>query len=460
MPGFKIKKQEGYEISTAEKETLEAITVLGDPGADRILFWDDSANTWKFLTIGSGLNITDTTITATSSGDVIGPASATDNAIVRFNLTTGKLIQNSNVTIDDNGAMQMPNNQWFSFKDYAGTGSINAFKGTIDDEIDVAAQLNVGTIEAEEDAGAIPLFDMPVSSSSVDGTEMSATIRIDGNNILKVYAEADGAGGADSFAVKLLSGAGLDITETAATSDTDKFLVSDSNRVKYRTGAEVLSDIGGQASLGFIPENVANKLTSFQGTPDDTHYPSEKLVKNSLDTKAPLASPTFTGTVTLPKAVNVKDTSADHEYQLGVSELAANRTVTLPLLTGNDEFVFKAHTQTLTNKRINPRIVSATSYTTDTGTSLNVSTCDQFVITAQAGALKFNNPGGTPENGQKLIIRIKDDGTARALTYDTQFRGIGVELPDTTVAGKTLYMGFIYNSNDTKWDLVASAQEE
>ncbi|OQB06817.1 MAG: hypothetical protein BWY21_01886 [Parcubacteria group bacterium ADurb.Bin216] len=59
-----------------------------------------------------------------------------------------------------------------------------------------------------------------------------------------------------------------------------------------------------------------------------------------------------------------------------------------------------------------------------------------------------------------MIIRIKDNGTARALTYDTQFRGIGVELPDTTVAGKTLYMGFIYNGDDTKWDLVASAQQE
>ena len=36
-------------------------------------------------------------------GDVVGPASATDNAITRFNGTTGKLIQNSTVTIDDNG---------------------------------------------------------------------------------------------------------------------------------------------------------------------------------------------------------------------------------------------------------------------------------------------------------------------------------------------------------------------
>lgn len=37
------------------------------------------------------------------SGDVVGPASATDNAIVRFDLTTGKLIQDSAVTIDDSG---------------------------------------------------------------------------------------------------------------------------------------------------------------------------------------------------------------------------------------------------------------------------------------------------------------------------------------------------------------------
>jgi hypothetical protein len=37
------------------------------------------------------------------TGDVVGPASATDNAVARFNLTTGKLIQNSTVTIDDNG---------------------------------------------------------------------------------------------------------------------------------------------------------------------------------------------------------------------------------------------------------------------------------------------------------------------------------------------------------------------
>jgi len=113
-------------------------------------------------------------------------------------------------------------------------------------------------------------------------------------------------------------------------------------------------------------------------------------------------------------------------------------------------------TTTFSNKRINPRIVTAASYTTNTGTALDVSTCDEFDVTAQAGDLKLNNPGGTPVNGQKLIVRIKDNGTARALTYDTQFRAsTDLALPTTTVLNKTLYMGFIYNSADTKWDLLA-----
>lgn len=41
---------------------------LADPNADRILFWDDSAGVITWLTAGSGLTITDTTMTASGSG--------------------------------------------------------------------------------------------------------------------------------------------------------------------------------------------------------------------------------------------------------------------------------------------------------------------------------------------------------------------------------------------------------
>lgn len=49
-----------------------------------------------------------TNVVSAASGNVAGPASATDNAIARFDLTTGKLIQNSLVTVADDGAITAP----------------------------------------------------------------------------------------------------------------------------------------------------------------------------------------------------------------------------------------------------------------------------------------------------------------------------------------------------------------
>jgi hypothetical protein len=43
--------------------------------------------------------------TPAGAGDVVGPSSATDNAVARFDTTTGKLIQNSVVTVGDTGAV-------------------------------------------------------------------------------------------------------------------------------------------------------------------------------------------------------------------------------------------------------------------------------------------------------------------------------------------------------------------
>lgn len=82
-----------------------------------------------------------------------------------------------------------------------------------------------------------------------------------------------------------------------------------------------------------------------------------------------------------------------------------------------------------------------------------------YTVTALAAGATFGAPTGTPVNGQKLIIRIKDNGTARALAYNAIYRAMGAALPTSTVIGKTLYLGLIYNSADSKWDNVATAQE-
>ena len=61
------------------------------------------------VSAGTGISYNSTTGVITNSspslgGDVVGPASSTDNAIARFDTTTGKLLQNSVVTIGDTGA--------------------------------------------------------------------------------------------------------------------------------------------------------------------------------------------------------------------------------------------------------------------------------------------------------------------------------------------------------------------
>ena len=96
------------------------------------------------------------------------------------------------------------------------------------------------------------------------------------------------------------------------------------------------------------------------------------------------------------------------------------------------------------------------TYTTTSSITPAMGTYTFITITALAGSLTINNPTGTPTQGKRLIIRIKDDGNARALSFDTQYRATAdLPLPTTTVAGKTLYLGFVWNNTDTKLDLVA-----
>lgn len=91
--------------------------------------------------------------------------------------------------------------------------------------------------------------------------------------------------------------------------------------------------------------------------------------------------------------------------------------------------------------------------------TINADAYDQYNITALAVDATINAPSGTPLNGQKLIIRILDDGTNRNLTWNAIFRVIGTTLPAATTATKTCYVGCIYNTAATKWDVVAVTTE-
>ena len=85
----------------------------------------------------------------------------------------------------------------------------------------------------------------------------------------------------------------------------------------------------------------------------------------------------------------------------------------------------------------------------------NIDTTKLIVTSALAAALTIAAPTGTPQEGQELTFRFKDDGTARALTWNAIFEDYTGSLPTTTTAGKTVYIGCKYNLINTKWDVVA-----
>ena len=106
-----------------------------------------------------------------------------------------------------------------------------------------------------------------------------------------------------------------------------------------------------------------------------------------------LTNKTLTSAVLTTPQIN--DTSADHQYVFAVSELAADRNVTLPLLTGDDTFVFANHTQTLTNKTIDGLTVSNPNLTGLANGSLLLDSSDNEYITFTNVASAVNNIGIT-----------------------------------------------------------------
>ena len=104
----------------------------------------------------------------------------------------------------------------------------------------------------------------------------------------------------------------------------------------------------------------------------------------------------------------------------------------------------------------NPRVVSEAS---NAAPEIDLDSTDMYILTALGEAADFAPPIGSYTEGVPLLIRILDDGTPRALTWDAVFRAVGTTLPTTTVAGKTLYLGCFVNAEDSTIDVVGVRQE-
>lgn len=201
--------------------------------------------------------------------------------------------------------------------------------------------------------------------------------------------------------------------------------------------------------------NNSLQLTGTDGEIINVTTPTAGKVLVGDGTNMVLSTPTFP---------NASATSGKIIKSDGTNWVASTETYAAPSTSGNvltsdgtnwtsaAPAVSASSTTTFTNKRITLRTSVVASSATITVDPANY---DMIVATSLAVACSVVATGA-PTEGEKYIIRLLDNGTARAIGFNGSFRaGTDVALPTTTVAGKTIYMGFVYNSNVSKYDLVA-----
>ena len=233
-------------------------------------------------------------------------------------------------------------------------------------------------------------------------------------------------------------------------------------KVSGQTGVLIKN---GKKAIVYTNSTDVIEVANAPVTEDGAQTLTGKTMSGASNTFSNIPFSALAGTVTVAAGGTGQTTYTDGQLLIGNS---TGNTLTKATLTAGSGISVTNGSGSITLAASNvpgtsvsgqyaPRVSSAAS---PSSISLDIGSYDQYVVTALANSLSFPaSTTGSPVNGNKIIIRIKDDGTARALSWTTSgagsFRAIGVTLPTTTVVSKVLYVGCIYNSTESYWDVVA-----
>jgi hypothetical protein len=269
--------------------------------------------------------------------------------------------------------------------------------------------------------GAASVTDLTVSgTTTLSGLTASTALALDASkNVVSVTN----------------TGTGNNVLATSPTLVTPALGTPSSATLTKATGLPVSTGISGLGSgvATFLATpssaNLAAAVTDETGSGALVFATSPTLVSPALGTPASGVVTNLTGTA----SININGT-------VGATTPSTGAFTTLTA------------SAYLSSTRINPRTSSTASTATLTP---DISAFDQYNLTAQAAGLTVEAPTGTPVDGNKLIIRILDNGTPQTINWNGTYTAIGMTLPTTTTANKMIYVGCVYNSANTRWDVIA-----
>ncbi|MCC7043430.1 MAG: hypothetical protein IT183_06190, partial [Acidobacteria bacterium] len=244
--------------ATADAQTALLTAVVGDSGSGGTKGLVPAPGTGdaaagKFLKASGVWDVP----SGSGSGDVVGPASATDNAVVRFDTTTGKLVQNSVVTIADTTG------------NVAGVGNLTATSITVNggtDAIQVAIRATAGQtadVFEVQTSAAGELFAVQAAGSTNIPT--GQTYKINGTAHTHALGDLSDVGTATATNKHVPVGNGTtfesrqlastDLSDTSvATGANDDFLQMKAGVWSNRTIAQVKTDLAASTTTAGVAE--------------------------------------------------------------------------------------------------------------------------------------------------------------------------------------------------------------
>ncbi len=180
-------------------------------------------------------------------------------------------------------------------------------------------------------------------------------------------------------------------------------------------------------SLSTVPtEDTIKVLSSTDYTWDkDGNLTINNITAAAITSSGVTAAAITSSGVMTANSMQIDDTTGDHQYIVGVNELSADRIITLPLLTGNDEAVMKDHAVTMTNKTFSDAIVASGGIQTDGSNALKTKVIDIGDWDMDATANVNVAHGLTMANIRCVSVLIKRDADDLYSPLDYDLAGSG-----------------------------------